>query len=125
MQTKPLIYGISGFILGGLVVSIAATALNKPAIEANNEMTMSQMTISLKNKTGDDYDKSFIENMINHHQSAIDMAKLSATNAKHDEIKQLSNDIINAQEKEIIEMQQWHTNWGYTTTTMPMNHSMY
>jgi len=34
------------------------------------------------------------------------MAKLSEQNAKHDEIKNLSRDIIAAQEKEISEMKQ-------------------
>jgi len=51
--------------------------------------------------------------MIDHHQSAVNMAQLSAKNAKHREIKQLSNDIIAAQEKEINQMQQWQKVWGY------------
>lgn len=123
MQTQSLLYGIGGFILGGLVVSLAATTLNKATPQTNSEMSMTQMTDSLKSKTGDDYDKAFIENMIMHHQSAVDMAKLSATNAKHDEIKRLSSDIVTAQEKEITEMTQWQMNWGYTTMTVPMNHS--
>ncbi len=42
------------------------------------------------------------------------MAKLSASNAKHDAIKQLSKDIIVAQEKEINEMKQWQMEWGYS-----------
>lgn len=63
--------------------------------------------------------------MIAHHQSAVDMAKLSASRAKHDEIKTLSNDIIAAQEKEISEMKMWQTDWNYTSSSMDgMNHSM-
>lgn len=30
METKPLLYGIIGFILGGLLVSVAATTFDKP-----------------------------------------------------------------------------------------------
>ncbi len=107
METKSLLYGIIGFFLGGLLVSVAATSFDKPTTD------MSEMTSQLKSKSGDSYDSAFIANMIDHHQSAVDMAKLSARNAKHSEIKQLSNNIIAAQEKEISQMQQWQQAWGY------------
>jgi len=41
------------------------------------------------------------------------MALLSETRAKHDEVKELSEAIITAQENEIKDMQQWQTDWGY------------
>jgi len=116
METRSLLFGITGFILGGLLVSIAATTFDKPTDKNSNHsssMTMQDMTASLNGKTGDEYDKSFIAAMIEHHQGAIDMAKLSENNAKHDEIKKLSRDIISAQEKEIGEMKKWEADWGY------------
>lgn len=116
MQTKPLLYGIAGFILGGLLVSIAATTFDKPKSD------MQQMATSLQAKKGDDYDKAFVANMIEHHQAAVDMAKLSAKNAKHQEIKQLSQNIIAAQEKEISQMKQWQKQWGYADTSMDMDY---
>lgn len=87
----------------------------------NAEMSMSEMTVMLKDKTGDEYDKAFIEMMIKHHQGATEMAKLSATRAQHQEIKTLSQNIISAQEKEISQMQQWQMDWGYVSngSTMP------
>lgn len=109
METKPLLFGLIGFFLGGLIVSVAATTFAEPATEMN------KMTSQLEVKTGDAYDSAFIENMIDHHQSAIGAAKLSAKNAKHDEIKQLSNNIIAAQEKEISQMRHWQKTWGYST----------
>ncbi|MBA3924087.1 MAG: DUF305 domain-containing protein [Nostocaceae cyanobacterium] len=120
MKHNPLLYGIIGFILGGLVVSIAATTFDKPktAAPATSGISMSQMTASLKTKSGDDFDKAFIADMIAHHQSAIDMAKLSATNAKHQEVKDLSNNIISTQQKEITEMTDWQTQWDYTDHSM-------
>lgn len=33
MDTKPLLYGLIGFFLGGLLVSIAATTFDKPDSE--------------------------------------------------------------------------------------------
>jgi uncharacterized protein (DUF305 family) len=112
MDTKPLLYGLAGFFIGGLLVSIAATTFDKPQPDTD-EMSMTQMVDSLKDEKGDAYDAVFIANMIEHHQSAVDMAKLSESRAKHDEVKQLSQEIITAQEKEIAEMKAWQKQWGY------------
>jgi uncharacterized protein (DUF305 family) len=107
MQTKPLLYGLIGFFIGGFLVALAATTFDKPATDMNS------MATSLKDKNGDQYDEAFIDMMIEHHQAAIDMANLSSKRAKHDEIKQHSRDIIAVQEKEIHQMKQWQAEWGY------------
>lgn len=114
MQTKPLLYGIIGFLLGGLLVSIAATTFNKPS----GDEAMAAMVNTLQDKTGDDYDAEFLNQMIMHHQGALDMAKLSAKQAKHAEVKDMSRKIIAAQEKEIEVMKQWQKNWGYKAAPM-------
>lgn len=113
METKTLLAGLIGFFLGGLLVSVAATTFDKPETTASGHTSMMAMTQSLRGKTGDEYDKSFIAHMIEHHEGAVDMAKLSAKQAKHEEIKQLSRDIIQAQEKEIGQMRSWQKAWGY------------
>lgn len=79
----------------------------------HSTMSMDDMASSLNNKTGDDFDRLFIAQMIDHHQGAIDMAQLAKKNAKHDEIKKLSEEIIVAQTKEISQMRQWQKDWGY------------
>lgn len=111
METKPLLYGLIGFFIGGLLVSVAATTFDKP------ESGMSEMTTMLQGKTDDEFDKAFISSMIEHHQSAVDMAKLADKNAKHDEIKKISMDIITAQNQEIDQMKMWQTEWGYDAST--------
>lgn len=78
-----------------------------------NEMTMGQMSEALKGKAGDEFDKAFIELMIDHHEGAIEMAKQAQENAKHDEIKKLAEDIITAQTSEIEMMRNWEKSWGY------------
>jgi uncharacterized protein (DUF305 family) len=115
METKSLLYGLIGFFIGGLLVSVAATTFDKPTGNQNTDASMSQMTSSLQDKQGEDFDKAFIENMIMHHEGAVEMAKMSAKNAKHEEIKLLSDEIITAQKIEITQMQQWQKDWGYTT----------
>ena len=108
-------------MLGGLVVSVAATTID-PSKGDSSEMSMQQMTKNLKDKSGDEYDKAFIEYMISHHESAVDMAKLSTSRAKHEEIKKLSSDIVAAQEHEISHMKEWRTDWNYPVTNMKMGH---
>jgi uncharacterized protein (DUF305 family) len=57
------------------------------------------------------YDALFIDSMIMHHEGAITMAKQALEKAERPEIKQLSEAIITAQEREITQMQQWRTAW--------------
>jgi uncharacterized protein (DUF305 family) len=60
---------------------------------------------------GGDPDIGFIEMMIPHHQGAIEMAKEALQQAKHPEIKQLAQNIINAQQAEIQKMNEWIAAW--------------
>lgn len=113
METRTLLSGLIGFFIGGLLVSVAATTFERPMPKSSSEMSMTEMTASLQDKTGDGYDKAFIEHMINHHDSAVKMAELSAENAKHDEIKMLSDEIVRNQAAEIEQMKQWQKEWGY------------
>lgn len=125
METKALTYGIAGFLIGGLVVSIAATQFdtNNNAMMNDSDMSMSQMTMNMDGKTGDEYDKAFLSGMIMHHEGALAMAERSALNAKHDEIKKLSVDIIAAQKSEIAQMKQWQKDWGYDVNDNDGRHS--
>ena len=122
MNTQALTFGIIGFLLGGLVVSIAATQLNDETMmtNSNSHMSMDMMTNSLAGKTGDEFDAAFIGYMVEHHEGAIDMARLADKNAKHAEIKELSRSIIKAQESEITDMKQWQTEWKYDSSRYGM-----
>ncbi len=75
--------------------------------------------------TGETYDRNFIANMIAHHQGAVDMAKLALTSAKHQELKDMANDIISAQNGEISQMKSWQQAWGYPSSSSDnmMDHS--
>lgn len=124
MNSKALLFGIVGFLMGGLVVSIAATLLDNDDSASGADMTTSQMMSELQDKSGDDFDATFIASMVEHHQGAIDMAELAESRAKHDEVKQLSQDIISAQEREMAQMRQWQQQWGYDDSMDGMDHSM-
>ncbi len=77
------------------------------------ENTNAGMMQSLDGKTGEAFDKAFLEQMIMHHQSAINMAATGKTNAEHQELKYLTVAIVSAQTKEIQQMKQWQKDWGY------------
>lgn len=148
MKKQTLVYGIIGLLIGVVLTGAAsAYAVNNNhngmmrmlGIHANtntngvmnqDDMTMGEMSNLLKSKTGDYFDKTFIQQMIVHHQGAIDMALLAKSNAKHAEVKTLADNILTAQSKEIDMMQTWQIQWGYKTTpsiessnnTMDMSH---
>ena len=42
METKPLLYGIIGFMLGGLLVSVAAVTFEKQELKERLETSQSQ-----------------------------------------------------------------------------------
>jgi uncharacterized protein (DUF305 family) len=137
MNRENIMVGIIGLLLGILVAGFAAgQAVNRnnagmmrmmgmdtdnsqqETARSHDTMSMADMSKQLEDFTGDDYDKAFIETMIDHHEGAVSMAKFSDTRAKHEEVKQLSKDIITAQEKEIAEMRRWQQDWGYTSDEM-------
>jgi uncharacterized protein (DUF305 family) len=49
-------------------------------------------------------DRAFIDAMVPHHQGAVEMAQVALENAEHEEIKQLSRNIISSQQAEIEEL---------------------
>jgi uncharacterized protein (DUF305 family) len=53
------------------------------------------------------FDRAFIDAMIPHHQSAIDMARVALESSDNPMIKELAENIISAQQKEIEQMKQW------------------
>lgn len=75
------------------------------------ESMMHSMNSSLEGKTGDDFDKAFLKEMIVHHKGAVSMAEMVLKTSKKAELTKLANDIISAQNKEITMMENWQTTW--------------
>lgn len=95
---------IAGFF--GLVIGMLIAILFIPA---GGKFMGYQQTG--KNTTKGNIDAHFIEQMIPHHADAIAMGHLALQNFEHQEIKDLGQNIINAQTSEIDQMRSWYKGW--------------
>ncbi len=63
-----------------------------------------------------DADVSFTQNMIPHHQQAIEMAKLVNSHTDRPQLHKLADSIVSSQGQEITQMQGWLRAWGKPAT---------
>lgn len=68
------------------------------------------------------WDLRFIDGMILHHQGAIAMAETALKQSQRQELKQLAQNIITAQQTEISQLQQWRNQWYPNQANTPMMH---
>lgn len=91
-----------GLVVVGLI-GIIATAAYLPIVGSSRAGMASGM------------DAMFIEQMIPHHDDAIEMAELALTRAEHPQIKQLAADIKRTQTAENAQMRTWYREWFGTS----------
>ena len=75
------------------------------------EMRSSMMMNGDLGAADDQFDLRFINAMIPHHQGAIDMAQQALEKSDRAEIKELAQNIIDSQQQEISQMEQWRKDW--------------
>lgn len=64
-------------------------------------------------------DITFAQNMIPHHQQAVEMAAMAESRASDPKVKALAAKIKQAQQPEIEQMTRWLTEWGAPLPSMP------
>jgi uncharacterized protein (DUF305 family) len=69
---------------------------------------------ALRQLDGKEFDIAFMSQMITHHQGAIDMAEQTLKVAQRPETKQEAQKVIDAQKKEIAQMEGWLKEWYKT-----------
>jgi uncharacterized protein (DUF305 family) len=111
-----LIVGLVIGILVGFGVFYFTSNRQNSAVHAvvhdmSMDSMMNQMSAALLGKTGDDFDKAFLEQMIIHHEGAVTMARAAKANSTHIEIQDLAQKIIDQQLHEIAHMQAWQNRW--------------
>lgn len=131
----------SWIVVGGLVslpAVLSACGTSSSATKETDSATMPMgnaamadhaMTMDLGPNDAE-FDLRFIDGMILHHQGAVVMAESALQNSQRDEVKQLAEAIIAAQQVEIDNMNQWRQAWYPDTSAEPvmydaaMGHSM-
>lgn len=103
---KPLLIVIGLVLLAGATVAIVSTQ--------NQRMSKQTDTAAIDLASSNQAEKTFVEQMIPHHESAIAMASQVEAQSKNPEIKKLALDIVAAQQKEINDMRQWYRQWWQT-----------
>lgn len=133
MNKEIVLVGAAALILGGIGgYSIANNDKNHRAYEKQSEVTsmgmhrmpdgsmMGNADTNAQGMNNMDHmmsmmvtsEREFIDGMIPHHQEAVDTAKeVIARGGTTLEIKQLVQNIVVAQEKEIAEMKVWYETW--------------
>lgn len=82
------------------------------APQTSSEMEMMNQSMAQKlAPAGSEYEDSFIDQMIPHHESAIAMAKDALQKASHPELKTLAQSIITEQQAEIDKMKDLRKKW--------------
>ncbi len=124
MKKESILFGLIGLIIGVLGMMVfASNAVNTQNRGMMNMMgigygqgmgmgsSMNEMRDSMNGLSGYDFDEAFINAMIVHHEGAIKMAEQAEHRAQHQEIIDLSKNIITAQTSEIEQMKQWKKSW--------------
>lgn len=93
----------------------ASTAESKKpaAIATTTQTTSKSKYASLK---GDEFDETYIAEMIAHHEAAASMSEQAMSVAAHDELFKLASNIVQVQSMEIIKMREWQKAWGFEIT---------
>jgi uncharacterized protein (DUF305 family) len=69
------------------------------------------MNASLEALKGAEFEQSFLQQMIQHHRSGIEMAKLVSNHSKRPELREFAEKMIAAQQQEIEQMTKWLNEW--------------
>ena len=99
--------------LRGLDQRLESAGVEAPSM-AEHDMGMSEDMSKLED--ADPFDREFIDMMIPHHQSAIEMARDELADGADPEAKRLAQEIIDAQAREIEQMNAWRKEWYGATS---------
>lgn len=66
-------------------------------------------------------DLAFIDMMVPHHQSAVEMARIAQERAEQDELVEMADAVITEQEREIAQLKAWRLAWFGSDETPPMD----
>ncbi len=96
-------------------IPTGSNTMNQHGMMGGSQMHMGMMgndTDVARLENSQDFDRSFVEDMIPHHQMAVMMASMLKNGTTRPEMKTLADNIIATQTKEIDMMRKWLANWN-------------
>ena len=117
-QEKSIPFRTARAFGAGLLIAVSSGAFGQMAMDKKDSMSgkgsgpmhgsmMKMMKDMESMKMSGDTDKDFAMMMKIHHQGAIDMAQAELKNGKDQKLHKMAKKIIEAQQKEIKEFDQW------------------
>ncbi len=112
MNKLTILIAVIALLLGFRIGKMYPPSAREVKAEIISAETMEHATTSmLNNKKGEDLEIAFLENMIPHHESAIEMAKALKEGTKRPELIELADTIINNQTAEVSNMKIFLNKW--------------
>lgn len=82
-----------------------------PEVEMGGMEGMEGMDSLAELEQAKPFDSAFIDELIPHHQEAIEMAREEIAGGSDEELKELAGNIVETQSKEIEDMNDWREEW--------------
>lgn len=82
-----------------------------PTMMNPEEMDNMGMTMPNELENQQPFDKAFIDSMMPHHSSAVEMASVALKRSDNSDIKRIARGIVDAQAQEIGQMIEWRQQW--------------
>lgn len=116
----------NGRLLAGILATLAIGAAVAGCGDGNDTTTTpgdAAQPAASSTASAADVDNAFVRQMVPHHMMAVTMAQMAQKRAEHDEIKELSAEIISAQNEEIKELNAIAKTLGVTPDEPMGDHS--
>jgi uncharacterized protein (DUF305 family) len=105
-----------------LLALLVAAALTLAACGSDDDQSGAGGAADSGTAKFNEADVKFAQDMIPHHEQAVQMAQLADGRAASAEVKELARDIEAAQAPEIDQMRQWLESWGEDVPSESMDH---
>lgn len=107
---------MSGMMMNGTMHKMPNGGMMKKDTSMSMDSMMMDMLSGMRGKSGTELEKVFLEEMIAHHQGAVDMALLLLKDKTiKPELAQFAQKIVTAQTEEIVMQKKWLKDWFGST----------
>ena len=113
---------VLALLIAGVAYGIATsspdetTGASLPTTVASKDGEAASTSDTYAALQGEAFDEQYIAGMFAHHEGAVNMSEKALAFAGKQEIKNLANDIVQSQSREMATLLDWQEQWGYKRT---------